>query len=256
MKMIEKFMLTGKTVIITGGAGSIGSAVANDMVEMGANIVVADVNEAAAQGLAGTLCQKGSNSIGIGVDITCEAEVQNVVDTTIKKYGKIDVLFNNAGCFSSAPSLELSYQDWCKVIDINLNGAFLMTKAVGKEMMLQRSGSVVTTASMSGVIVNYPRPQSAYNASKAGLVQMMRTFAMEWAPYNIRVNCVSPGYIDNVRLRNRIAKEMIDFFNEITPMHRMCFPEEISGAVIYLASDAASYTTGVNLLVDGGYTIL
>ncbi|MDR2088693.1 MAG: SDR family oxidoreductase [Clostridiales Family XIII bacterium] len=256
MGMLDKFMLTEKTVLITGGAGNIGKAVASDMAEMGADIVIADCNQDEAAAFAAQLCEKGSNSIAVGADITKPDQVQRLVDTVVKAYGKIDVLYNNAGRFAVAPAEDMEYQAWLDMLDVCLNGVFLTTQRVGREMIKRGRGSIVTTASMSGVIVNYPRPQVAYNTAKAGLIHMMRSFAMEWAPYGIRVNTVSPGYIDNPRIHSRISEDLLNFFNKITPMHRMADEHEISGAVIYLAGDAATYTTGINLIVDGGYTIL
>jgi NAD(P)-dependent dehydrogenase (short-subunit alcohol dehydrogenase family) len=256
MGMADKFMLTGKTVLITGGAGNIGKAVASDMAEMGADIVIADYNEDEASAFAAQLCRKGSNSIAVGTDITKPDRVQQLVDIVIKTYGKIDVLYNNAGRFDVVPAEDMCYQSWLEMIDVCLNGVFLTTQRVGREMIQRGRGSIISTSSMSGVIVNYPRPQAAYNTAKAGLIHMMRSFAVEWAPYGIRVNTVSPGYIDNSRIHSRIPEDLLNFFNEITPMHRMANEHEISGAVIYLAGDASTYTTGINLIVDGGYTIL
>lgn len=150
---------------------------------------------------------------------------------------------------------EMTYEEWKRVIDIDLNSMFLVSRAVGRIMISDGSGgSIVNTASMSGMIVNYPQEQVAYNAAKAGVIQLSRSLACEWAKYGIRVNSVSPGYICTDMTPATTDKAWQDIWFSMCPTKRMGVPEEIAGGVLYLVSPIASYTTGANLVIDGGYS--
>ena len=173
----------------------------------------------------------------------------------IEYFGKIDILVSNAGIAHVVAAEDASDEDWLSVIDVNLNGVFWSCRAVGRHMIERKSGSIVNIASMSGMIVNKPQRQAAYNAAKAGVIHLTKSLAAEWASYGIRVNCVSPGYIGtDMSLGSYQTKpDWARTWHFMTPMDRIGTAMEIAQAVYFLVSDASSFTTGSNLLVDGGY---
>ena len=158
--------------------------------------------------------------------------------------------------FLTTPVMELSYDEWLKVIDVNVNGTFLMAHTAAKYMIRDGvKGSIINTASISGSIVNLPQPQAAYNTSKAGVVHMTKVLAVELCEYGIRVNSISPGYT-MTEMISSVNPDWIAYWENAVPMHRLATPDELAGAVIYLASAASSYTTGADLIIDGGFTCL
>ena len=176
-----------------------------------------------------------------------------MIETIMNNFETLDIAFNNAGICINEDAREMSFKSWEKVININLTGVFLTAQAAGKIMIENNKGSIINTASMSGHIVNHPQPQSAYNASKAGVIQLTKSLAVEWAGFNVRVNSISPGYI-STEMTLKAKKEWIAEWEKAIPMKRMGNPEELCGAAIYLASDASTYTTGADMVLDGGYT--
>ncbi len=167
--------------------------------------------------------------------------------------GRIDIAFCNAGISINVPAEEMSYDQWKKVIDINLTGVFLTATATGRYMIRQGGGSIINTASMSGHIVNIPQPQVGYNASKAGVIMLTKSLAVEWASKNVRVNSISPGYIMTDLIKGH---ELIPKWTELSVMDRLGSPDELQGIALYLASDASSFTTGSDFVVDGAYTCI
>ena len=180
-----------------------------------------------------------------------EAMVAEVAGT----YGKLDACFNNAGICLNVPAEEMTFEQWNKVININLNGVFLCATAAGRVMLKQGYGSIINTASMSGHIVNVPQPQCAYNASKAGVSMLTKSLAIEWAKKGVRVNCISPGYFGTeLTLISEALKPLIEQWNAMAPMGRLGRPEELQSIVVYLAGDTSSFTTGSDIIVDGAFT--
>ena len=187
------------------------------------------------------------------VDVTDAAAIQEAVKTTARKLGSVDILCCFAGVVGCTPSLSTSPADWRRTIDINTTGAFLSAQAVATQMLAQRSpGSIVLIASISAYKTNFPQPQAAYNASKAALVSIKGSLAAEWAVHGIRVNTVSPGYMDTVLNEGEGLEDARKVWVERNPMGRMGSPEELCGAVVLLCSAAGSYITGADLRVDGG----
>jgi NAD(P)-dependent dehydrogenase (short-subunit alcohol dehydrogenase family) len=176
-----------------------------------------------------------------------------MVEKVLSRWGRLDIAVNNAGTCRNVPAEEMSEADWDTVVDLNLKAVFLCAQAAGKVMIKQRSGSVINIASMSAQIVNYPQPQVSYNAAKAGVVHLTRSMAAEWAQYGVRVNAISPGYVNTDLLQP--AKALHPIWIDRTPQKRIGEPWEIAGMAVYLASDAARYCTGSDMLVDGGYTL-
>lgn len=258
MEMLKRlFSLEGKVVLITGGAQGIGKVVAEHIAAVGADIVIFDQQAEKAQATADAIAKEyHCRTMAIGVDVTKPEEIAAAVEKADAEMGRLDLLFNNAGIVLHKPALDVSAEEWLKVINVNLNGVFFVAQAFGRYLVSRNQpGAIVNTASMSGTIVNYPQLQASYNTSKAGVVHLTKSLALEWADKGIRVNCISPGYIFT-ELTSFVRQDWQDVWKELTPFKRMGKPEELAGAVIYLLSDAASFATGTDLIIDGGFTIV
>lgn len=257
MTILEKMKLTGKTAFVTGGARGIGKSVAIAFAEAGANVVIADFDIAEAKKTAAEIAQAtGVRSIAVQTDVTQPESVNNLIDVIKAEFGKLDIAFCNAGICLNVPAAEMTYEQWLKVINVNLNGVFLTAQAAGKLMIEQGTGgSIINTASMSAHIVNVPQPQCAYNASKAGVIQLTKSLAIEWAQHDVRVNSLSPGYIGTeLTLNSKELQPLIKTWNEMAPLHRLGTPEELQSICVYLAGDTSSFTTGSDFIVDGAFT--
>ncbi len=256
MGIIEKMRLDGKAIYVTGGASGIGKSVATALAEAGADVAIVDVNLEGAEAVAKEIAEAtGSKTIAIRCDVTDQDDVEAMVAEVVDTYGKLDACFNNAGICLNVPAEEMTYEQWNKVININLNGVFLCATAAGRVMLKQGYGSIINTASMSGHIVNVPQPQCAYNASKAGVSMLTKSLAIEWAKKGVRVNCISPGYIGtDLTLNSEALKPLIEKWNAMAPMGRLGRPEELQSIVVYLAGDTSSFTTGSDIIVDGAFT--
>jgi NAD(P)-dependent dehydrogenase (short-subunit alcohol dehydrogenase family) len=256
MGIIEKMRLDGKAIYVTGGASGIGKCAAMGFAEAGANVAIVDLNLEGAQKVADEIAAAtGSKTIAIQCDVTKEEEVQAMVDKVVATYGKLDACYNNAGICINAPAEEMTYAQWSKVIDVNLNSVFLCSTIAGKVMLEQGYGSIINTASMSGHIVNVPQPQCAYNASKAGVIMLTKSLAVEWAKKNVRVNSISPGYIGTELIMNAPhLKPLMEEWNAMAPMGRVGKPEELQSILVYLAGDSCPFTTGSDIIVDGAFT--
>jgi NAD(P)-dependent dehydrogenase (short-subunit alcohol dehydrogenase family) len=254
--IIEKMRLDGKKIFITGGARGIGKSVAIAFAEAGADLAIVDIDIEEATKTATMLKDTfNCDTIAIKADVTNPVDVNNMIDTILEKFGRLDVAFCNAGICINVPAEDMTYDQWKKNIDINLGGVFLTAQAAGKVMLKQGSGSIINTASMSGHIVNVPQPQCAYNASKAGVIQLTKSMAIEWAKRNVRVNCISPGYMATELIKeSKQLKPLISQWNEMAPMGRMGNPEELQSICVYLAGDTSSFTTGSDFIIDGAFT--
>ena len=257
MGILEKMRLDGKKGFVTGGAQGIGKSVALALMEAGADLAIVDLDMDKAQKTAAELASAtGRSAFAVQTDVTSPAQVNAMIETVLREFGELNFAFCNAGICINVPAEEMTYEQWKKVIDINLTGIFLTAQAAGKQMLRQgKGGSIINTASMSGHIVNWPQPQCAYNASKAGVIMLTKSLAVEWAARNIRVNCISPGYIgtDLVNSSEHL-KPLIAEWNQAAPLHRLGRPEELQAAVVYLAGDASSFTTGSDFVIDGAFT--
>ena len=256
MGIIEKMRLDGKAIYVTGAASGIGKCAAMGFAEAGANVAIVDLNLEGAQKVAEEIAATtGSKTIAIQCDVTKEDQVQAMVDKVVETYGKLDACYNNAGICINAPGEEMTYAQWSKVIDVNLNSVFLCSTIAGKVMLKQGYGSIINTASMSGHIVNVPQPQCAYNASKAGVIMLTKSLAVEWAKKNVRVNSISPGYIGTELIMNAPhLKPLMEEWNAMAPMGRVGKPEELQSILVYLAGDSCPFTTGSDIIVDGAFT--
>lgn len=244
------FRLDGRVAIVTGGASGIGYETVKALQDSGAQTAIVDINPERGQKAA-----KELDTAFFQADLTKSEQVKKVADQVQQKYGRLDIAFNNAGIAYNVPSEDCSDEDWLRVININLNAVFFCCREFGKIMLQQGKGSIINTASMSGIVANTPQPQSAYNASKAGVIMLTKSLAGEWAKRGVRVNSISPGYIGTELTKMGMARtEWYNDWLKFTPMGRVGEPREVSAAVVFLASDASSFFTGSNLVVDGGYT--
>ena len=249
--------MKNKVSVITGGAQGLGKSMARALAGAGSDIVLAEINTELAKQTADEIAREfGVRAMEIGCDVTKPADAQNLISRTVEAFGKIDVLVNNAGIVKHIDAQDVPPEAWQSVIDVNLNGVFYCAQAAGREMIKQGFGNIVNIASMSGLIVNTPQPQTSYNASKAAVVHLTKSLACEWAPYHIRVNAICPGYMKTDMTKTFFEKggDWVDRWMEFSPMKRPGLPEELDGIVLYLASDASTFTTGAAIPVDGGYT--
>src|ERR1700739_1565312 len=236
--------LDGRVAVVTGGARGIGLDTAKALKENGAQIVITDINEDGGQKAA-----KEHGFDFVRVDLTDPNKDAALADRVHTQYGHIDVAFNNAGIAVNANSESCSNEDWHRVIDINLHAVFYCCREFGKIMLKQGKGSIINTASMSGLIANTPQPQASYNVSKAGVIMLTKSLAGEWAKRGVRVNSVSPGYIGTEMTKQGMTNaEWYKQWLEFTPMGRVGEPREVAAAVLFLAFDASHYFTGSNLV--------
>jgi NAD(P)-dependent dehydrogenase (short-subunit alcohol dehydrogenase family) len=254
--ILDQFSLAGKVGIVTGGGQGLGKAFALAFAEAGADVVIAELNPATGAETVKAIEALGRQSLLVETDVSSRASCEAMAKATHDAFGRIDFIMNNAGICQHKPALEVSEAEWHKVIDVNLNGVFFCAQAVAPYMKAQGGGAIVNIASMSGLIVNRPQMQTSYNASKAGVIHLTRSLAVEWAPYHIRVNAIAPGYMNTVMAAPFFADPSYggEWF-EFTPMHRPGEPEELCGPAILLISQAGSFITGETISVDGGFTL-
>ena len=252
---LEKYDLSGRVAVVTGGGRNIGLACVHALAEAGARVVIAEIDAAIGAAGKARLHDAGLDAEVVELDVTQPDAVTRAATAIARDCGRIDILVCNAGVASNAPAEELADEDWLEVVDLNLNGVFWCCRAFGRHMLKAGSGSVVTLGSMSGVIANKPQPQAHYNASKAGVHMLTRSLAAEWAGRGVRVNAVAPTYIETDMTRRGVDNpDWYPTWLEMTPMHRVGRPDEIASVVLFLASDASSLMTGSSVLADGGYT--
>jgi dihydroanticapsin dehydrogenase len=244
--------LSGKVALITGGSRGIGFATAKIMSENGATVIITGKDS---ERLAKSVL-KIPNSIGIVADIRKTDEVKNVVSKTIEKFGKLDILVNNAGIFPKIKQLhEIDENEWNEVLDVNLTGQFRFTKEVIPHLQ-KTSGSIINISSDAGLKAYQGFNADAYSATKAALIILTKCWALEYAKYKIRVNCICPGVVDTDMTKPFLKTQQDkDFMNNEHPIGRIGKPEEIAKAIMYFVSDDASWTTGAVLAVDGGESL-
>lgn len=254
---LSMFSLEGKSGFITGGAQGIGKCLAEAYCKAGANVAIVDINLEIAQATAKELTDAtGRKCIAYKCNVTDPDSVDTMMADYMKDYGRIDFAVNNAGIFTGDAAMDIEYDKFKSVLDVNTNGVFLTARAAAREMEKSgRGGSIISTASMSGHVINVPQTIANYCASKAAVIQLSKGLAVEWAQYGIRVNTVSPGYIQTDLIAT--MKDMLEIWQAKMPEgSRLGYPEDLVGIYIYLASDASKWSTGSDYVVDGGYTAL
>jgi NAD(P)-dependent dehydrogenase (short-subunit alcohol dehydrogenase family) len=254
--ILDKFSLEGQVGIVTGGGQGLGKTFCHAFAEAGADVVVAEINTETGPETVAEVEALGRRALFVETDVRARDSVQAMVDQTLATFGKIDFLMNNAGVVKWGAAEEVAEADWRQVLDVNLTGLFFCCQAVGRHMITRRIGRIINIASMSGLIVNYPQAQTSYNASKAAVIHLTKSLAAEWAPYNVRVNAIAPGYMGTAMAKPFFTDPAYgEIWIDAIPMKRPGEPEELGPAAVFLASEASSYVTGETLVIDGGYTI-
>ena len=253
-------MLPDKIAIVTGASKGIGRAIALRLAKEGANVVIADVDKDEGEKVAQMIREMGRDCLAVKCDVSNVQEVEDMVEKTMQKLGRIDILVNNAGVSSMAAMVELEEKDWDFNMDINAKGQFLCSRAVAKHMIKQKSGKIINNASLAAK--RGARFLAHYSASKFAVLGLTYTMAIELAPYNITVNAVCPGIVetDMIRrewkwegdIRGMTPEEVRDEYLAEIPLGRLCQPEDVAGAVAFLASKDADYLTGQSINVNGG----
>lgn len=251
----DLFDLTGKTAIVTGGSRGIGREMAEALAEAGASVMLCARRQEWLDETVAEFVELGFNVAGMTCDVSKPDEVEALAAETVKRFGSLDILVNNAGISWGAMPEEMPLEKWQKVIDVNLTGCFLMAQAAGREMLKQKSGSIINIASISGITSSANGPfYAGYVSSKAGLIGLTRELAASWGRRGIRVNAIAPGFF-----HSRLADAVIDIYersiqeNNVIP--RIGNEGELKGVTVFLASDASSYITGQTIAVDGGMTV-
>lgn len=264
--IFDLFSLQGQVAIVTGGASGLGRRMVQTLASAGASVVVADINESGARKVAEEQSGQGKHVTYVKMDVTQPESVEAAVEKTVFTHNKLDIGVNAAGVASGWSPHDTPYEIWQYMIEVNLSGVYLCCIEYAKIMKKQMFGKIINIASMSATIVNhFPQPPideshlqgvPAYCAAKAGVRQLTKVLAAEWARYGIRVNCISPGYMKTEMTNGLLSmSEVHERIIEDTPLGRIGNPGDLDGLILYLSSDASGFVTGSEMMVDGGYTI-
>ncbi|KAG0167093.1 hypothetical protein DFQ28_006681 [Apophysomyces sp. BC1034] len=260
--VVSQLSLQGKVAVVTGGARGLGYEMMRALAESGASVACIDLlSETGAEAVATIEKELNVKASSWGCDVTNDEEVAMLFDQIVQHHGGIDVLVTAAGINQVCPAIDYTAKDFRKIFEVNVSGTFFCAQQAARHMMrLGTNGSIITVASMSAHITNRPQTHAPYNATKAAVLQLTKSLSCEWAPHNIRVTAISPGYFDTAMNQKVLADQgeggvkMRQIWESETPMGRMGKPHELKGVVTFLASDAASFVTGSEIIVDGGYT--
>ena len=258
-ELLRLFDLTGRVAIVTGGHGALAEAIASALAQLGCSVGLAARRLAACEDVAHRLeTDYGVRALALAADVSKEADVERMVSTVTGELGGVDIVVNSAATFWGAPPEDVpSEKGWRRVIDVNLTGTFLVCRAAGREMLAAGTGSIINVSSSGGLMSFLPEVGStlSYTTSKGAVINLTRDLAAAWAHRGVRVNAIAPGSMDG-GMTHSIPDERQERMLQQIPMRRQGRPDELQGAVAYLASDASSYTTGTVLVVDGGQTIV
>lgn len=255
MAVLDQFRLNKKNIIVTGAGRGIGQALAVALAEAGAKISLVGRDSVGAEKTLGLIKRAGSDGIFVEADINTDEGVEKAVSETVSKLGSLDVLVNNAGYCIHKPALEVTRDDYQAVMGINMEALYFLSQAAAKVMQKQGGGNIINVGSISAQIVNRPQWQPVYNASKAAVHQLTKSFAVEWAPLGIRVNAIAPGYIKTEMAPVDEPQFKARWIDD-APQQRYAMPEELGTTVVYLASEGSSFMTGSVIVIDGGYTLV
>jgi NAD(P)-dependent dehydrogenase (short-subunit alcohol dehydrogenase family) len=254
MSIYDIFDIKGREALVTGAGRGIGKTLAIALAEAGCDVALFGLHMQNLEPVAVAINKLGVQSICYEGDVSRKEDVDRAFSGAAKEFGRLDICVNNAGISMQKPVEEMPEADWDSIMDINMKGVFLCSQAAARLMLTRKSGSIINIGSISARVVNVPQKQAVYNTSKAGVIMLTQSMAVEWAPYGVRVNSISPGYMKT----EMTLSTMSPFFpawEALTPMGRLGEPRELRGALLYLASDASSYVTGHDMVVDGGYII-
>jgi gluconate 5-dehydrogenase len=257
MRTVQQlFDLTGKVAIVTGAGSGLGVVFAQALAEAGADVVCMGKHVASLEQTVRSIQQIGRQALALEADVTDEAAVKHVVQTTRERFDRLDILVNNAGIAVAGPPEDLELADWQRVVDVNLTGVFLCAREAARAMIASgRGGRIINIASILGAVASEPVPAAAYDATKGAVINLTRDLAVHWAPKGILVNAIGPAYFPSAMTHDFLAiPEILREVERRTPLGRIGRLEELKGPVVFLASDAASYITGQTLFVDGGWT--
>ncbi|KAK9422584.1 hypothetical protein SUNI508_00447 [Seiridium unicorne] len=255
--VLSQFSLGGKVAVVTGGARGIGVEIVRGLAEAGADVALLYTSSKDAPQTAASIAEAtGVRVQAFQCNVADRANVFAVVDDIVRNFsrdGRLDIMVANAGVCADVPALEYTEETWRQNNSVNLDGVMWSAQAAGEIFKKQSKGNLIITSSVSATLVNIPQKQAAYNASKAAVVHLAKCLAVEWAEF-ARVNCISPGFIMTEMLTNQ-PKELFDQWLAMIPGKRICDAAELKSAYVFLASDACSYMTGANIVIDGGYTL-
>jgi NAD(P)-dependent dehydrogenase (short-subunit alcohol dehydrogenase family) len=251
---MDRFTLDGRVAVVTGGTRGLGAGFAEALTDAGADVMLVGRDTERGHAVSQALTRRGvATAAFTAADVTVPEDVTHILDATLERFGRVDVLVNNAGACVHAPALEVTDEDWRHVMDVNLDAVWHCARTFGRHFVDQRSGVIVNIGSMSGLIVNRPQWQPAYNASKAAVHHLTRSLAAEWGPFGVRVNALAPGYI-KTDMSPVDEPQFRRHWIEDAPLERYGTVEELAPAIVFLASDASTFVTGSVLVADGGYT--
>ena len=251
---MDLFNLEGKVAVVTGAGKGIGKGMALGLADAGADVVVVARTQTDIDQTVAEIEQNGRKAMGISTDVKKKEEIEKMVEEALQTFGKIDILVNNAGMNIRTPALDVPEEEWELIIQTNMKSVFLASQAVGKHMVEQGHGSIINISSVAGQVAL--RTGVAYAATKAGIIQMTKTLALEWGKHNVRVNAIAPWYFRTPLTEKLLANE--EYYNEIisrTPLRRVGDVKELVGPAVFLASEASSYVTGHTIFVDGGMSV-
>lgn len=253
MNVKELFDLTGKVAIVTGGGRGLGEQIAVGFAEAGANLVLCSRNLESCKEVSDELNKKGITSIAMKCDVTNPDDINEVVKTTLEKFGRIDILVNNSGATWGTPVVDMPLEAWNKVFNVNVTGTFLMSQAVGKVMIEQKTGKIINIASVAGLKGSNPKFMDAigYNASKGAVITFTKDLAVKWGPYGINVNAIAPGFFPT-KMSKVLLEQGGEHILEATPLRKFGSDSDLKGVALLLASNASNFMTGDVVVVDGG----
>jgi NAD(P)-dependent dehydrogenase (short-subunit alcohol dehydrogenase family) len=257
MGILDRYSLAGRAAAVTGAGKGLGQGMALALAEAGADVAIVELDMPSAEETAGEILKRGRKALSIKADVTIPEEVAAMVGSVMQEWGRLDILINNAGYAQPLSALDMAVQEWDRLLAVDLKGVFLCCRAAAPHMITQGGGKIINIASMSAFHVNRDADYCHYNAAKAGVVMLTRSLAVEWARHRINVNSISPGYFrtpGNAARSDNPAIRAIRVDQGVIKRYGQAY-EDLGGAVVYLASDASNFTTGCNLVVDGGYSL-